>query len=73
MTTEPAGATDDTPFKAIDAAVMSFVDGSGFARVLVSNLDRSRVRSFVRPVCAVRLTACPDEVCMPGPNQTIEL
>jgi hypothetical protein len=53
--------------------VLSFVDGSSFARVFLSNLDRSRLRSFVRPLCAVYLTAGPDEVRVPGPNQTIEL
>ena len=53
--------------------VLSFVDGSGFARVFSSDFDRSRLRSFVRPVCAARLTAGPDEVRLPGPNQTIGL
>jgi len=53
--------------------VVSFVDGSGFARSFLSDVDRSRLRSFVRPVCAVPLTAGPDEVRVPGPNQTIEL
>lgn len=53
--------------------VLSFVDGSCFARVFLSDMDRSRLRSFVRPLCAVHLTAGPDEVRMPVPNQTIEL
>jgi hypothetical protein len=53
--------------------VLAFVDGSGFARGNLSAFDRSRLRSFVRPVLAVRVTAVPDEVRMPGPNQTKEL
>jgi len=52
---------------------LSFVDGSGFARVFLSDVDRSRLRSFVRPLYAVRLTAGLDEVRVPGPNQTDEL
>jgi len=53
--------------------VLSFVDGSGFARIFVHDVDRNALRSFVRPVCAVLLTAGPDEVRAPGPYQTVEL
>ena len=53
--------------------VVSFVDGSVFARVFLSVGDRCRLRSFVRPVDAVLVTAGPDEVRVPGPNQTNEL
>ncbi len=74
-----AGAVD--PIKGVFAVlkqimrawVLAFVDGSGFARVFLSDLDRSRLRSFVRPVCAVHVTAGPDEVRVQGPNQTNEL
>jgi hypothetical protein len=52
---------------------LSFVDGSCFARVFLSDVDQSRLRSFVRPLCAVHLTAGLDEVRMPGPYQTGEL
>lgn len=52
---------------------LACVDGSVYARVDLSAGDRCGVRSCVRPLCAVRLTAGPDEVRMPGPNQTIEL
>jgi hypothetical protein len=53
--------------------VVSFVDGSCFARVFLSDFDRSRLRSFVRPLYAVRLTAGLDEVRVPGSFQTGEL
>ena len=53
--------------------MLSFVDGSVFARVFLTDGDRCRLRSFVRPVGAVLVTAGLDEVRVPGPNQTIEL
>ena len=37
------------------------------------NVDRRRLRSCVRTVYAVHLTASPDEVRLPGPNQNNEL
>ena len=45
----------------MEPMVVSFVDGSGFARVFFGDLDRSRLRSFVRPLFAVLLTAGLDE------------
>jgi hypothetical protein len=53
--------------------VLSFVDGSFFARDFLSDVYRSRLRSFVRPVDAVHVTAGLDEVRMPGPDQKIGL
>ena len=50
--------------------VVSFVDDSVFARVFWSVGDRCRLRSFVRSVGAVLVTAGLDEVRVPGPNQT---
>ena len=50
--------------------VLSFVDGSDFARVFLTCADRCKLQSFVRPVGAVHLTAGLDEVRVPGPNQT---
>lgn len=41
--------------------VVSFVDGSFFARIFLTDDDRCRGRSFVRPVCAAHVTAGPDE------------
>lgn len=46
--------------------VLSFVDGSVFARDFLSVGDRRRLLSFVRPVGAVLMTAGPDEVRVPG-------
>ncbi len=46
------------------------MDGSVFARDFLSVGDRGRLRSFVRPIGAVLMTAGPDEVRVPGPNQT---
>lgn len=53
--------------------MLSFVDGSVFARIFLSVGDRSRLGSFVQPVGAVLMTAGIDEVCVRGPNQTNEL
>ena len=53
--------------------VVSFVDGSVFARVFWSVGDRCRLRSFVRPVDAVLVTAGLDEVRVPGPTRTSAL
>ncbi len=53
--------------------VLSLVDGSSFARDFLSVGDRCRLRSFVRPVDAVHVTAGPDEVHKPGPDQGNEL
>jgi hypothetical protein len=53
--------------------VLSFVDGSFFARDFLSDVYRSRLRSFFRPVDAVHVTAGLDEVRMPGPDQKIGL
>jgi hypothetical protein len=50
--------------------MQSFVDGSVFARVFLTDVDRCGLRSFVRPVGAVLVTAGLDEVRVPGPNQT---
>ena len=44
-----------------------------FCKVFVCNIDQSRLRSFVRPVCAAHMTAGLDEVRVPGPNQTTEV
>jgi len=52
---------------------LSFVDGSFFARDFLSDLYRSRLRSFVRPVDTVHVTAGLDEVRMPGADQKIGL
>ena len=57
-------------------SVLAFVDGSVFARGFLTDGDRCRLRSFVRPVGAVHVTAGPDEVRefrVPGPNQGNEL
>jgi hypothetical protein len=53
--------------------VLSFVDGSVLARDFLSVSDRCSLRSCVRPVGAVLVTAGLDEVRVPGPNQTNEL
>jgi hypothetical protein len=53
--------------------VVSCVDGPFCARVLLSDFDHCGLRSCVRPVGAVHVTAGPDEVRLPGPYQTIEL
>jgi len=37
------------------------------------DVDRCGKRSCVRPVCAVQMTAGPDEVRLPGPVQSNEL
>ena len=55
------------------SGVLSFVDGSDFARVFLTEGDRCRLRSFVRPVDAVLVTAGLDEVRGPGPDQINEL
>ena len=52
---------------------MSFVDSSGFARDFLTDGDRCSLRSFVRPLYAVHMTAGLDEIRVPGPNQTNEL
>jgi hypothetical protein len=45
-----------------------------FAHGLIRvDFDKCGVRSCVRPFDAVILIAGPDEVRVPGPNQTIEL
>lgn len=46
--------------------VLSCVDGSVSARVVLGDFDHCGVRSCVRPVDAVYLTAGPDEVRGPG-------
>lgn len=53
--------------------VLSFVDGSFFAGVFLTDGNRCRLRSFVRPVGAVHVTAGLEEVHVPGCNQTNEL
>ncbi len=53
--------------------VLSCVDGPFCARVLLSDIDHCGLRSCVRPVGAVLVTAGPDDVRLPGPYQTIEL
>ena len=58
---------------AVGQTELSFVDHPGFARDFVRYSNRRRLRSFVRPSCAVLLTAGPDDVRVPGPNQTDEL
>ncbi|MEQ9422082.1 MAG: hypothetical protein RIF37_14560, partial [Rhodospirillaceae bacterium] len=69
---ESGGAVDLKEGSAGETAFLvemevSFVDGSFFARVFLRDVDQSRLRSFVRPLCAVHLTAGLDEVRMPGP------
>jgi len=52
------------------AEVVSCVDGPFTARSFLADVDHCGLRSCVRPVDAVHLTAGPDEVRLPGPNQT---
>ena len=51
----------------------SCVDGPRSARTLLPLRQDGRVQSCVRPVDAVLMTAGPDEVRGPGPNQVIAL
>ncbi len=41
--------------------------------LFLTDADLCGLRSCVRPVVAVHMTAGPDEVRVPGPNQTNEL
>ena len=72
MVAERYGISEQTVWKwrkgACHVWTAPFVQG-----LIWVNVDRRRLRSCVRPVYAVRLTAGPDEVRLPGPNQNNEL